>query len=151
MVDRDIAKRMRALPELAVVLPTYNEAENLAPLVEALEDLGEDLLLVVVDDDSHDGTGLVAQQLSSKFGNITVVNRPDRLGLGSALQTGLAVALAASQALRSLLAGISPMDPVTFGGTIGDRTTMEGTCDYREVSGKGTWTAERANSVWDSF
>ena len=40
---------------------------------------------------------------------------------------------------------------VTFRGTIGDRTTMEGTCDYREVSGKGTWTAERANSVWDSF
>ena len=40
---------------------------------------------------------------------------------------------------------------VTYRGTIGDRTTMEGTCDYREVSGKGTWTAERANSVWDSF
>ena len=93
MVDRDIATRMRHLPELAVVLATYNEAENLAPLVEALENLGQDLLLVVVDDDSQDGTGQVAQQLSVRFGNIAVVNRPDRMGLGSALQSGLAVAL----------------------------------------------------------
>lgn len=81
------------MPELAVVIATYNEAENLAPLVEALEDLGQDLHLVVVDDDSPDGTGLVAQQLSSKFGNITVVNRPGQRGLGTALQAGLAVAL----------------------------------------------------------
>ena len=45
------------MPELALVLATYNEAENLPPLVEALEDLGDDLHLVVVDDDSPDGTG----------------------------------------------------------------------------------------------
>lgn len=83
------------MPELAVILATYNEVENLTQLVEALEDLGEDLHLVVVDDASPDGTGLVAQQLSSRFGNITIVNRPARLGLGSALQTGLAVALEA--------------------------------------------------------
>ncbi len=36
---------------------------------------------------------------------------------------------------------------VTYRGTIVGRT-MEGTCDYAEVSGEGTWTAERANSVW---
>ena len=72
------------MPELAVVIATYNEAENLGPLVEALENLGQDLHLVVVDDDSPDGTGLIAQQLSSKFG---------KLGLGAALQAGLAVAL----------------------------------------------------------
>ena len=81
------------MPELAVVIATYNEAENLGPLVEALENLGQDLHLVVVDDDSPDGTGLIAQRLSSKFGNITVVNRPGKLGLGTALQAGLAVAL----------------------------------------------------------
>ena len=84
---------MNLLPELAVILATYNEAENLPLLVEALEGLGEDLQLVVVDDCSPDGTGSVAQQLSSKFGNITIVNRPSRLGLGSALQTSLAAAI----------------------------------------------------------
>ena len=76
-----------------MVLATYNEAENLPPLVEALEESGEDLHLVVVDDDSPDGTGRIAQQLSEQFGNITVVSRPGRLGLGSALQAGMAAAL----------------------------------------------------------
>ena len=81
------------MAELAVILATYNEAENLTQLVEALEDLREDLQLVVVDDASPDGTGMVAQQLSSRFGNIDIVNRPAKQGLGSALQCGLAVAL----------------------------------------------------------
>ena len=85
--------RASLLAELAVILATYNEAENLTQLVEALEDLREDLQLVVVDDASPDGTGMVAQQLSSRFGNIDIVNRPAKLGLGSALQCGLAVAL----------------------------------------------------------
>ena len=48
------------MPELALVLATYNEAENLPPLVEALEESREDLHLVV-DDDSPDGTGWIAQ------------------------------------------------------------------------------------------
>ena len=80
------------MPELTLVLATYNEAENLPPLVESLEESGEDLELVV-DDDSPDGTGRIAQQLSEQFGNITVVSRPGRLGLGSALQAGMAAAL----------------------------------------------------------
>ena len=81
------------MPELAVVLATYNEADNLGRLVEALESLEIDLQLVVVDDNSPDGTGLIAQQLSTRFGNITVANRPAKLGLGSALQSGIAAAL----------------------------------------------------------
>ena len=76
-----------------MILATYNEAENLTQLVEALESPREDLQLVVVDDNSPDGTGLVAQQLASRFGNITIVKRPAKQGLGSALQTGLAKAL----------------------------------------------------------
>ena len=76
-----------------MILATYNEAENLTQLIEALEGIGEDLQLVVVDDNSPDGTGLIAQQLSSKFGNITIVNRPFKLGLGSALRIGMSVAL----------------------------------------------------------
>ena len=38
---------------------------------------------------------------------------------------------------------------VTYRGTVGERT-MEGKCDYADVSGEGTWTAERANSIWDA-
>lgn len=46
------------MPELAVILATYNEADNLGQLVEALEGLGEDLQIVVVDDDSPTGQAL---------------------------------------------------------------------------------------------
>jgi len=80
--------------ELAVVLATYNEAENLAVLVESLEGLGEDLELFIVDDNSNDGTREVAEYLSAKFHNLNIINRPRKLGLGSALRTGLSAALA---------------------------------------------------------
>ena len=109
------------LTELAVILATYNEAENLTQLVEALEDLGEDLQLVVVDDDSPDGTGLIAQQLSSSFGNITIINRSSKQGLGSALQTGLAVSLdAGAQYVMTMDADLShdPADVLRLLSTI---------------------------------
>lgn len=82
------------MTELAVVLATYNEADNLVPLVEALENLGEDLELFLVDDNSQDGTQVVAKELSAAFKNLTIITRPGKLGLGSALRTGLSAALA---------------------------------------------------------
>lgn len=82
------------MSELAIVLATYNEADNLAPLVDALGNLGEDLELFLVDDNSQDGTQVVAKKLSAAFDNLTVITRPGKLGLGSALRTGLSAALA---------------------------------------------------------
>ena len=81
------------MSELVIVLATYNEAGNLAPLVEALQHLREDLHLLVVDDNSPDGTQQVAQELSASFGNVTVIARPRKMGLGSALLDGLKAAL----------------------------------------------------------
>ena len=82
------------LAELTIVLPTYNEADNLERLVHGLEQLGEDLHLVIVDDNSPDGTQQVAERLSGHFGNISVIIRQGKLGLGSALRLGLHEALA---------------------------------------------------------
>ncbi len=82
------------MPELAVVLPTYNEADNLGLVVRELEGLGVDLHLLVVDDNSQDRTQQVARELSDAFGNVTVVGRPGKMGLGSALRVGLKEALA---------------------------------------------------------
>jgi len=104
-----------------VILATYNEAENLTQLIEALEGIVEDLQLVVVDDDSPDGTGLIAQQLSLKFGNITIINRSSKQGLGSALQTGLAVSLdAGAQYVMTMDADLShdPADVLRLLSTI---------------------------------
>lgn len=81
------------MPQLAIVLPTYNEAENLGPLVRELESLGLDFQLLIVDDNSQDGTRELAEELSSVYKNITVIVRPAKLGLGSALRAGLVAAL----------------------------------------------------------
>ena len=82
------------MSQLAIVLPTYNEAENLGPLVWELENLDLDFQLLIVDDNSRDGTRELAGQLSEAYKNITVIERPRKSGLGSALRAGLAAALA---------------------------------------------------------
>jgi len=71
------------------VTPTYNEAENLPKLVSALFSLPLDLRLLVVDDNSPDGTGKIADELVKKFpGRIEVLHRPGKMGLRSAYLNG---------------------------------------------------------------
>jgi dolichol-phosphate mannosyltransferase len=80
---------------ITVVLPTFNEAENLSDLVEALLALPLDLSLRVVDDASPDGTGRIADELSAKHpGRIAVVHRTGKLGLRSAYIEGFRGAFA---------------------------------------------------------
>jgi len=72
----------------AIVLPTYNEAENLPQLAAAIFNLNiPDLSIIIVDDHSPDGTGQIADALSKKY-PIFVIHRPGKLGLGSAYRTG---------------------------------------------------------------
>ena len=81
--------------QLTVVIPTYNEAENLPRLVSALFALPlPDLRLIVVDDNSPDGTGRLAEGLSAEHtGRIEVLHRAGKLGLGSAYVKGFRHAL----------------------------------------------------------
>jgi dolichol-phosphate mannosyltransferase len=75
--------------KITIVIPTYNEAENLPGLVSALFSLPLDIYLLVVDDDSPDGTGQAADQLALKFpGRIEVLHRPGKMGLRSAYLGG---------------------------------------------------------------
>ena len=74
---------------ITVVLPTYNEAENLAKLVSALFSLPLDLSVLVVDDDSPDGTGEIAEGLAREYGDrVIVLHRTGKLGLRSAYIEG---------------------------------------------------------------
>ena len=75
-----------------VVLPTYNEAENLAPMVEQI--LQHELDVLVVDDGSPDGTGDLADRLSTQqHGRVDVLHRPRKMGLGTAYVAGFQRAL----------------------------------------------------------
>ena len=77
-----------------LVLPTYNEADNLEPLVEAaLAHLPDDARLLVVDDSSPDGTGQIADRLAAAEERVEVLHRPRKEGLGPAYLAGFRRAL----------------------------------------------------------
>ncbi len=87
------------VPEISVVVPTFNEAANLPELFERLlafvRDSKLSLETIVVDDASPDGTGVIAEQLAIKHnGSLSarVLHRPAKLGLSSALYDGIQVA-----------------------------------------------------------
>jgi len=74
---------------IIIVLPTYNEAENLQNLVSVLFSLPLDLVVLVVDDDSPDGTGDIAEMLAMEYQNrVAVLHRSGKLGLRSAYIEG---------------------------------------------------------------
>lgn len=91
---------------LTVVTPTYNEAENLPKLASTLFDLRiPELKLLVVDDNSPDGTAQVVRDLMDRYpGRISVMVRPKKLGLGTAYITGF------QRALRDGAEAVGQMD-----------------------------------------
>jgi len=84
-------------PRVILVIPTYNEAENIRAMVAELLSLAvHNLSVLIVDDDSPDGTGEIAEQLRERYGKrIQVLHRTARRGLGRAYVAGFQQALAA--------------------------------------------------------
>ena len=83
-----------------LVLPTYNEAENIAAFVSAARaKLPASAQLLIVDDSSPDGTGTIAEQLAEQHQNVSVLHRQVKEGLGPAYIAGFRRALAAGAGL----------------------------------------------------
>jgi dolichol-phosphate mannosyltransferase len=78
---------------VVMVVPTYNERENLAWVVGRLRAAVPDVDVLVVDDGSPDGTGDVADRLAAADPHVTVLHRPSKAGLGAAYLAGFALAL----------------------------------------------------------
>ncbi len=78
-----------------VIVPTYNERENLPLLVSEVLDVDPGIDVLVVDDGSPDGTGVVAERLRRETGRVRVVHRSGKAGLGTAYIEGFRVALEA--------------------------------------------------------
>ena len=71
-----------------VVIPTYNEQDNLQRLIELVLQQDESIHVLIVDDNSPDGTGQLADKLASTSERINVLHRPGKMGLGSAYRDG---------------------------------------------------------------
>jgi len=81
--------------QVAVIIPTYNEKENIEALVTQLLTLPTGVHVIIVDDNSPDGTGDIADRLAMvSDGRVGVIHRPGKLGLGTAYIAGFKRALA---------------------------------------------------------
>ncbi|MBI4919681.1 glycosyltransferase [Candidatus Azambacteria bacterium] len=81
--------------KLSVVLPTYNEEKNIEIFIPQIEEEFQNELLeiIVVDDNSNDGTKKLLAELNDKFGNIKLISRPKLMGIGSAIRDGYNAAI----------------------------------------------------------
>ncbi len=77
-----------------IIIPTYNEAENLRPLLEAIFSFVATTDILIVDDNSPDGTGELADSIASQDSRVHVLHRPGKLGLGTAYIAGFKYAIA---------------------------------------------------------
>lgn len=71
-----------------VIIPTYNEVENIGRIVPAVLEQGDDIDVLVVDDASPDGTGEVADRMAETYGRVRVLHRAGKEGLGQAYLAG---------------------------------------------------------------
>lgn len=88
---------MNQEPRIAIIIPTYNERDNIEEIIESIENslnqTAFEFHIIVVDDNSSDGTARICENLSGVFGNIAMINRQGKLGLGSAYIEGITFAL----------------------------------------------------------
>jgi dolichol-phosphate mannosyltransferase len=83
------------MDRVLVVIPTYNEIDNLAEITRRILSANDEVDILVVDDNSPDGTGRLADELSLADGRISVLHRPGKSGLGNAYRAGFSWGLRA--------------------------------------------------------
>jgi len=83
-----------ASPRILVSIATYNERDNLGPLLDEIQRALPSADVMVIDDNSPDGTGKLADQLAAADPRVRVLHRPGKMGLGSALLAAMRRALA---------------------------------------------------------
>lgn len=76
-----------------VIIPTYNEKDNIAELIEEVFSVDPEVNMLIIDDNSPDGTAEIVKNLQNKYPLIKLIQRPGKLGLGTAYKLGFEYAL----------------------------------------------------------
>jgi len=144
-VEKDLVGASGA--ELSVVVPTFNESENVVPLVEALDQAlrGISFEVVFVDDNSPDGTAHAVKQLARHRPDVRCIHRIGRRGLSSAVVEGI---LASSATYVAVIDGDMQHDERALRPMLellqADRADLVVGSRYSEGGSIGDWTASRA-------
>lgn len=125
-----------------LIFPTYNEAENLEPIVRAARDelaraVPEGHRILVVDDGSPDGTGAIADRLADELGDVEVVHRTGKEGLGRAYLAGFDHALARGAEWVIEMDADFSHDPAHLGALLAARHRADLVLGSRYVAGGG--------------
>ena len=128
-----------------VSIGTYNEAENIVPLVEAVLKAAPGVDLLVIDDSSPDGTGRLADDLAQCRSGMHVVHRPGKMGLDTAIREGFAFALARGYDLLVTIDADFSHDPMHLPALIAQAETSDVVVGSRRVHGGRAvdWTIGR--------
>ncbi len=133
--------------KITMVVPTYNEVENLPKLVQDVLSLPlENINILVVDDNSPDGTGELAEQLGKQYnGRIKVMHRAGKLGLGTAYNQGFQMAIAdGADAIGQMDADFShPIDKIP--------SMMEALANYDFVIGSRYVKGGKLDENWPFY
>ena len=142
--------------DLAIVIPTLNESENIGEIIERIQTTlkSTKFEIIVVDDDSSDGTADIAQDYAHRHGNIKVLRRQGKLGLASAVLDGVKLADASvigvidadlqepPETLPALLAQIEDGNDIVIGSRYVDGSSIEGWGPTRKfISKVAIWMA----------
>jgi dolichol-phosphate mannosyltransferase len=128
-----------------VVIPTYQEAANITALLAAIGAAAPDADVLVVDDNSPDGTAALAESAAADAGSVKVLRRPGKAGLGSAYRHGFRVALDEGyEAIVSMDADFSH-DPAVIPRLVAALASADAAIGSRYVPGGGTpnWPLHR--------
>ena len=139
--------------QLTVVIPTYNEAENLPKIVAALFELAfPDMRVLIVDDDSPDGTGAVADSLAEQYqARLSVIHRLGERGFGASYIQGFKRALAdGAEYVGQMDADFShpPEKLIEFSQTIADCDVVLGSRYVRGGELDKDWPVWRKALSW---
>ena len=151
------------MPRGIVVMPTYNEAENLPLIVPQILEQDPGLEVLVVDDDSPDGTGKLADELAeSSDGRVHVMHRGAKEGLGPAYRAGIARALELGaevvfqmdadfshppEKLREMLEAIVDFDVVSGSRYLNGITVVNWPIERILISYFGNWYARKVTGL----
>ena len=128
-----------------VILPTYNERENLPQIAPAILAAAPELDVLVVDDNSPDGTGALADELAARVPRVKVLHREKKEGLGRAYLAGFAQALAAGYGRIIEMDADFSHDPARLPALLAASRDVDLVLGSRYVDGGGTvnWGAGR--------